>query len=200
MTVANAASGSSVTASVLPSQFKSPNPMKVTSVELRTEDFAVLNVPSPFPKNTSTNSAPHVAVVGTQSSTTAKSNLPSPLRSPNATACEFKPTFDWFPTGCPKVPSPFPNRTFTDLVQVGVESQLLVTTARSGLLSPLKSPRKTAELPEVEVVTADTGLKVPSPFPNSTPALFEPFTTTTSIFPSPFMSPVSTEKAFPPDG
>ena len=85
-------------------------------------------------------------------------------------------------------------------MHVGVESQLLVTTARSSLLSPLKSPRKTAELPDVEVVTVDTGLKVPSPLPNSTPALFEPFTTTTSSLPSPFMSPASTEKALPPDG
>ena len=42
-----------------------------------------------------------------------------------------------------------------------------VTTAMSSLLSPLKSPRKTAELPDVEVVTANTGFEAPLPLPKS---------------------------------
>jgi hypothetical protein len=56
ITVADAALGSTVTRSGLLSEFKSPNPMNVTSVELKPDLFAALNVPSLFPKNTSTNS------------------------------------------------------------------------------------------------------------------------------------------------
>src|SRR5437870_1424582 len=199
MRAADAASGSTVTASALPSPFKSPNPMKVTSFVPRTDPTAVLNVPSPFPRKTSTVSFTHVAVAGTQLSTTARSSLPSPLTSPNATAWGFTPAVDWFPTGAPKDPSPFPGRTFTDRVHV-VASQLLVTTARSDLLSPLKSPKKTAEIPgKDELETDDTAWKVPSPFPRSTPTLDEPLTTSRSSLPSPFTSPASTEKAFPPE-
>src|SRR5947207_13480746 len=61
---------------------------------------------------------------------TAKSSLPSPLKSPTAT--------DWGPgapkfTGALKVPSPLPSSTLTFLLPA-------FATARSSLPSPLKSP------------------------------------------------------------
>src|SRR6266567_7662285 len=132
-----------------------------------------------------------------QSVTTARSSLPSPFASPKATAWGFDPTVAWIPTGAWNVPLPFPKSTPADVVQAGVASQAPFTTAKSSLWSPLKSPRKTAELPG-NVVKVDTVWKVPSPLPNKTPTLPRPLTPTRSNFPSPFRSPASTEKAFPP--
>ena len=79
-----------------------------------------MKVPSPFPKKIRTESA----------LTTARSAMPSPLKSPVATDCGVLTVFR---LGVDvKVPSPTPMRIVTVLLSTLVK-------ARSGMPSPLKS-------------------------------------------------------------
>jgi hypothetical protein len=96
-------------------------------------------------------------------SATARSSLPSPLKSPTATAAGPSPTPNvsavW------KVPSPLPRSTET-------MSESKLATARSGLPSPLKSPTVT-ERGGVSTRVFTGGPKVPSPLPGSTETVLE---------------------------
>src|SRR5262249_15921571 len=83
-------------------------------------------VPSPLPSNTETVLDPALA--------TARSSLPSPLKSRTATETGFVPTEK--ARAVRKVPSPLPSRTETVLSG-------LVAIARSCTRSPLKSPTAT---------------------------------------------------------
>ena len=67
---------------------------------------------------------------------TARSSLPSPLKSPTATAKGPDPTAKL--VAAPKLPVPVPSRT-----PMLLDVKLLFPTARSSLPSPLKSPSAT---------------------------------------------------------
>src|SRR6266702_1857452 len=128
-------------------------------------------VPSPLPSNTER--------VFSFTLATARSSLPSPLKSPTVTPAGPLPTVK-LGAGM-KVPLPLPSST-----EAVPESTL--ETARSGLPSPLKSPTATSPgwVPTGKVFGA---WKVPSPLPSNTQAVQSPkLTTARSGFPSPLKS------------
>ena len=88
--------------------------------------MAALNPPAPSPNNTDTLFEPLLA--------TARSCLPSPLKSPTATKKGPLPTLKL--VAAPKPPAPLPSKSET------LASPVLAT-ARSCLPSPLKSPTAT---------------------------------------------------------
>ena len=127
---------------------------------------------------------------------TARSNFPSPLRSPIAAGCGKVPTVKL--DGPLKVPSPLPRRIETLLAMV-------FTTTKSGMPSPLRSAIFTETGPEsgvdpVPTTTLGADVKVPSPLPKKTEivsakpsgAILSAFATARSSFPSPFKSPTAT--------
>src|SRR5215471_5741783 len=121
---------------------------------------------------------------------TAKSSVPSPLKSPTARATELKRTVG--EETSLNVPSPFPNRMLTVL-------SADFATARSRLPSPLKSAITTA-VGFAPTVTTATGAKVnvPSPLPSRTVMLLsKEFATTRSSFPSPLRSSTANEQGQP---
>ena len=91
---------------------------------------AAWNVPSPFPRRTVT--VPASLLLEVAKLTTARSTLPSPLKSPTARDHGRKPVDGLTGVGV-KVPFPFPKST----VMVPFISFAM---ARSGIPSPLKSP------------------------------------------------------------
>src|SRR5205814_478249 len=86
---------------------------------------------------------------------TARSCLPSPLKSPTATELALPPAPKL--VGAPKLPAPSPNKIDTLF-------ELLLATARSCLPSPLKSPPAT-ELGRPKAPKLVTP-KLPAPLPN----------------------------------
>src|SRR5882757_2065757 len=112
------------TMSGMPSPLKSPAATNVGLVLVPVDGLAAaVNVPSPLPKRTVT--------VLLKVFATARSDLPSPLKSPTATDSGLLPVDGL--AAAVNVPSPLPNRTVTVLLKV-------FATAKSGLPSPLKSP------------------------------------------------------------
>src|ERR1039458_8585734 len=67
---------------------------------------------------------------------TARSGLPSPLKSPIATELGYAPTAKGLPEAAVNPPDPLPNSTVKSLL-------FRVATARAGLASPLTSPPPT---------------------------------------------------------
>ena len=121
---------------------------------------------------------------------TARSDLPSPLKSPAASPSGLWPTAMVCAAG--KLPSPRPNNTETVVDAV-------LAAARSGAPSPLKSPAATAHemLPMAKVRGA---WRLPSPLPSSTETVLDPsavpsrsFATATSSLPSLLKSPGTVE-------
>src|SRR3989442_717044 len=115
-----------------PSPLKSPTAAEKGRV-LRVAKFrAAWKVPSPLPSSTETLFAPlgKFAPLGT----TARSGIPSPLRSPTATEIATMSMFG----AARKDPSPLPSSTET-------VPEPPLTTARSRTPSPLKSPTATDE-------------------------------------------------------
>src|ERR1043166_4427361 len=94
---------------------------------------------------------------------TARSWLPSPLKSPTATGTGLGPVTKF--VAALKLPAPSPNK-----IDTLFEPSL--ATARSWLPSPLKSPTATVvgSLPTPKFVAA---LKLPVPSPNKIDTLFE---------------------------
>ena len=92
---------------------------------------------------------------------------------------------------CCSVPSPLPRRIL-------IEFAVLLAAATSSLPSPLKSPI-TIEVGSVLVTKLAAGWKVPSPLESRTLTpwlpVVTPFAVTTSIRPSPFMSPDAAAEA-----
>ena len=93
-----------------------------------------------------------------------RSVLPSPLKSPAVTDQILDPD-NGKKTGACSVPSPFPNRMLT----VSLSARL--TTARSVLLSPLKSATLIAWESDKPVPKLTTDWNVPSPLPSNRPTL-----------------------------
>ena len=97
-----------------------------------------------------------------------KSWMPSPLKSPTTTDLGLVPTVTSGTTGDIKPPLPFPNRIET------VSVRLFAATARSCILSPLKSPIAIDSGPNGTVTSGTAGdTKPPLPFPNRIDTLFE---------------------------
>src|SRR5439155_188540 len=119
---------------------------------------------------------------------TARSGLPSPLKSPTAMDAGRLPapkaSAAW------KVPLPVPCSTNTWL-------ELGMATARSGSPSPLRSPTVTERGPLQQPLPSEkfvSARKVPSPLPSSTETLAESkLATARSCTPSPLKSPTVTE-------
>src|SRR5438105_10601424 len=118
---------------------------------------------------------------------TARSCLPSALKSPTAT--ENGPVSAAKLVAALKLPTPSPNRTDTLL-------EARFATTRSCLPSPLKSPMATDQelLPAAKLVAA---LKLPAPSPNRTEtlplALLPALATARSCSPSPLKSPTAAD-------
>src|SRR5712692_6322521 len=168
-----------------PSPLRSP-----TAIELE-NGFAPMSkflggpkLPSPWPRKTvATKEPPKLA--------TARSSLPSPLKSPKATP--YTAGFTSNVCAGPNVPSPPPNRTET---LPRFTSSLAVTTSR--LPSPLKSPTANwiGRLPRSKLRGS---LKVPSPWPSRIEMLLVPkLATTWSSMPSPLKSPATTATGLSP--
>ena len=127
---------------------------------------------------------------------TARSRIPSPLKSPVAIPAGAFPTRTGVPVGCVKVPSPLPNRMFRLLLKP-------LVTAKSSFPSPLKSPATSPARPSPRSVAPEAGVKVPSPLPSKTAAAAELAETENSksaksCFPSPLKSPTKIQPtAFP---
>ena len=125
--------------------------------------------------------------------TTARSSLPSPLKSPVAIPKGRVPTAYGLPGDAVNPPAPSPSSTVT------VASPEL-EIARSSLPSPLKSP---ITMPR-GVVPITNGLPVtsvnaPAPLPSSTVTLLlSAFVTARSIAPSPLKSPATIFTGFVP--
>src|SRR5579859_4956391 len=117
---------------------------------------------------------------------TAKSSLPSLLKSPMATDKGTLPVAGDEGEAV-NVPSPLPNRIVTVLLAK-------FGTAKSNFPSPLKSPTAT-EFGALPVAGDEAvGVKVPSPFPNRiVTLLLLLLATAKSGFPSPLKSPIATE-------
>ncbi len=138
--------------------------------------MAVPKLPVPVPNSTETLLLFKFA--------TAKSDLPSPLKSPTVTEKGRLPTEK--SVAVPKLPVPVPNSTETVLLKS-------FATAKSDLPSPLKSPTVTERglIPTEKLVA---GPKLPVPVPNSTETLLlSEFATAKSDLPSPLKSPTVTE-------
>src|ERR1039458_3612645 len=138
-----------------------------------------LKPPLPLPDSTVT--------LALGSLVTAKSALPSPLKSPTASEVGPNPTENGLPDASVKPPRPSPNKTVTLLL-------IEFATARSALPSPLKSPI-TIEFGMLPVDgLTEAAAKRPPPSPNRmvTLLLFS-FATATSGIPSPLKSPTTRE-------
>ena len=98
---------------------------------------------------------------------TARSGTVSPFRLAIATPVGFAPTATVAGEAAPKAPLPLPRRMET------VPDDVLLTTARSALPSPFRSPVATATGLLIEPVAEDTA-KVPLPLPRRTATLSEP--------------------------
>ena len=155
----------SVARSGKPSSLKSPTAMGPGSTFSLTGFGGATNVPSPWPRKIST---PGIETLFCPLVTTARSALPSPLKS----AAKIY----WFRTPATfsgqsevgsgvKVPSPLPRSIETPTPEP------VVVTARSGIPSPLKSATAT---PKAATALTLDFVNVPSPLPRRiiTPSVF----------------------------
>ena len=118
---------------------------------------------------------------------TARSGLPSPLKSATVTSSGLVPAVRF--TAGPKVPSPLPKSTLAPLAPAPWTSVLV--TARSSLPSRLKSASARPKGLSA-TVTFWAGAKVPSPLPNSTlTVLVLMVARSKSGLPSPLTSPTA---------
>ena len=109
----------------LPSRLKSPTATESGKLPVATGDpTALANPPPPSPNK--------IVTLSVKTLVTARSALPSLLKSPTSTALQKKPATAGGPAENPPLPSP--RRIFRPLVPSKV------ATARSGLPSRLKSP------------------------------------------------------------
>src|SRR2546426_470431 len=146
---------------------------------------AVWKDPSPLPSSTESeevSKSPPMAA-------TARSGIPSPLKSPTAAERGREPVAKF--RAAWKVPSPLPSSTETLL-------EVRLTTARSGTPSPLKSPTaaETGGAPGAKLRAAWKG---PPPLPRSSEMVPDPpLTTARSRTRSPLKSPTTTKTGFLP--
>src|SRR6266404_5750602 len=142
-----------------------------------------------------------------QQCATARSRLPSPLKSPTATDLGNDPISGYFTAGF-KVPSPLPRSTLIAPFRHPWPFVHSFATTTSSLPSLLKSPVATADVcfPADRFVPAR--VKLPSPLPNSTltspfahsPLATHQFAATTSGLPSPLRSPIAMDVGrYPPE-
>src|SRR5205823_4259837 len=120
---------------------------------------------------------------------TARSGLPSRLKSPTTTESGRVPTPTGEPAACEKPPNPFPSRIDT------MFEALWSATARSGLPSRLKSPTASDLRPPPTAKGEPEGCeKPPAPSPSRIVTLFElAFVTARSGLPSRLKSQTATE-------
>src|SRR5262245_6267257 len=176
-----------ITRSDRPSPLTSPTAMdegvKVKSWPLALKTRGRANVPLPLPSSTLT--------VLLSCDATATSSLPSPLKSPTATARGTPPTAR--STRGRKEPSPLPSSTLT------VPLLFAVTRSRAPLRS--KSPAATEKGVWPTGRIRWFGWNEPSPLPSRTstagPAGPPDVFRATSVWPSPLKSPTATDWALP---
>ena len=127
---------------------------------------------------------------------TARSGLPSPLRSPIATDTGLAPTGTLMAE--PKMAEPKPLLPLLSSTDTVPENWF--ATARSGLPSPLRSPIATDTGPESTGIWG-VRMKPPLPLPSSTDTVPEVWLATTrSGLPSPLRSPIATDTGRRPTG
>ena len=171
----------SETRSGLPSPLKSPTTSHSGVVPTGNGlPGTCVNAPAPFPSSTVTLLLPWVFA-------TARSGLPSPLKSPAVMNTGPNPTKKGLPEAGLNLPVPSPSNTVTVL-------PLVFATARSGLPSPLKSrtTNDSGSGPTAKGLPG-AGMKPPVPFPGSTVTLLPvEFAVARSGTPSLLKSPTAT--------